>query len=145
MSSSYPSIRKKLHNFSFPYFLLRLKWWLIIFWCNVDVHYFIDRIIFKYSAGNSGMGGRNHSSKYNKVNQQRKFHLLTLIHTHHTPLRQVLLSTQRQPEWLASTTWLPRPSSSSIRTITKPISSTSTHSHSPTGTNSLSPKRKFEG
>ncbi len=64
-------------------------------------------------------------SRYNKVNQQKKFYLLTLIYKQHLPVREVLLTPYRQPKSLASTTSLPRPLSSSTKTTIKPTSSTS--------------------
>jgi hypothetical protein len=63
--------------------------------------------------------------KYNKVNQQRKFHLLSLFYTHQVPLKEVLLLLLRPPTGQESTTSPPRPSSSFTRKNTNLTSLTS--------------------
>ena len=69
---------------------------------------------------------RKGASRYNKVNQQKKFHLLTLIYKRHLPVREVTPFPCRPHKSLASTTSQPRPSSSSTKITTKLTNSTST-------------------
>lgn len=62
--------------------------------------------------------------KYNKVNQQKKYHLLNLFYKQSMPLREVNIFVLRQPKWQESTISQPKQSSSFTKTIINPISST---------------------
>lgn len=63
-------------------------------------------------------------NKYNKINQQKKFHLLNLVLKDKRSIKDVLIFPIRPHALLKSTTLLPRPSSSSIAIISNPTSST---------------------
>jgi len=63
--------------------------------------------------------------KYNKVNQQKKYHLLNLFYKQKMPLREVNLFVLRQLKSQESTISQPKQSFSSTKIIINPISLTS--------------------
>lgn len=63
--------------------------------------------------------------KYSKISQQQKFHLVCLVVRERCSIKEVLCLRSRRQEWSASTTPLPKLSSSSTATTSSPTSSTS--------------------
>lgn len=71
----------------------------------------------------SGTNTNRTAQKYNKVNQQKKFHLLTLIYHQRLTVQQVELFRSRLPRLWELTVSLPKPSSFYTKINTNPISS----------------------
>lgn len=71
----------------------------------------------------AGIKREHLNQKYNKINQQKKFHLLTLFHQRNYSLKKVYLASFRRQHKLESTTLLPKPSFSSTKKITSLINS----------------------
>jgi len=91
---------------------------------ELNQHYFkVTQVVWDNMPGIKKADGPH---KYNKVNQQKKYHLLTLFYKRGFSLREVILPWRRQPKLRESTISRPRPSSSSTRTTINPTSSTST-------------------
>jgi hypothetical protein len=68
------------------------------------------------------MKGDKNACKYNKVTQQKKFHLLTLVIKDKLLIKEVSCVEHRPPGGLASTIPLPKPSFSSTATKLRPTS-----------------------